>query len=120
MLFISDHRDRSIADAQENQNMQADRTQAAQDRKYGTAYGWVVWPRHHKHEKLIWKKEKEFTNRTIFSRTLRSFRSRSSAPDMDHCVLPCLPCGCEGTGIRQGDTSDVIIMTGKELLLIRS
>jgi hypothetical protein len=100
--------------------MQADRTQAAQERKYGTAYGWVVWPRHHKHEKLIWKKEKEFTNRTIFSRTLRSFRSRSSAPDMDHCVLPCLPCGCEGTGIRQGDTSDVIIMTGKELLLIRS
>lgn len=120
MLFVSVHRDQSIEDAQENQNKQADRTQAPQERNFGTNYGRVVWPRHRKHEKLIGRKEKEFTDRTIFSGTLGSFRSRSSAPDMDHCVLPCLPCGCEGTGVRQGDTSDVITMTGKELLLVRS
>ena len=51
---------------------------------------------------------KKMVDRTRWAASLTFLWNGSSAPDVDHCVLPCLSCGCKRAGVRQGDASNVI------------
>lgn len=59
-------------------------------------------------QEIIMRLGKGIVDRTTLAASLTFLWNGSSAPDVDHCVLPCLSCGCERAGVRQGDASNVI------------